>query len=104
MSIFQRYKLKGIYYERLRKFYSQSRFILNRELEVMKSIFPFNRQQTFPQTYAYSAYENIPLPENISEIFIDIGLSYSAPNSCLWLTERPESMVLAFEASPTACR
>jgi FkbM family methyltransferase len=102
--VFWRNKRKGIYYERLRKFYSKIRFILNRELEVLKAFFPSNRRHPFPKTYPYSALEYIPIPENVSEVFIDIGLSYSAPNSCLWLIHRPESFVLALEASPTACR
>jgi FkbM family methyltransferase len=87
----------------LRKVYIQSRFILKRKLEVVQNIFQANGRHPFPSEYTWSAVKFIPIPEQTSEIFIDIGLSHSAPNSCLWLTRRPSSFVVAFEASPSAC-
>ena len=90
--------------KRLRKIYLQSRFILKRELEVVRNNFSIQSRHPFPQTYPYSAVEFIPIPKNTNEIFIDIGLSHSAPNSCVWLTRRPRAFVLAFEASPNASR
>jgi FkbM family methyltransferase len=88
----------------LRKVYVYSRFILKRELEAVQNIFQSNRRHPFPREYIYTAVKFIPVPKQTSEIFIDIGLSHSAPNSCLWLSRRPRSFVVAFEASPAACR
>ncbi len=37
------------------------------------------------------------IPDNIDSLRIDIGLSYTAPNSALWLKENPKLMVFGFE-------
>ena len=44
--------------------------------------------------------KKIKIPENISQIKIDIGLSFSAPNASLWLCETDDRMVFGFEPSP----
>lgn len=42
----------------------------------------------------------IKIPEYIKQIKLDIGLSFSAPNSSLWLQETEDRMVFGFEPNP----
>lgn len=42
------------------------------------------------------------LPENIRSIKIDIGLSYTAPNSALWISRNPHVFVFGFEPNTEA--
>jgi FkbM family methyltransferase len=41
-----------------------------------------------------------PIPENIKHVNIDIGLSYSAPQSQVWLSNTPDLFVFGFEPNP----
>jgi FkbM family methyltransferase len=41
-----------------------------------------------------------PIPENIKHINIDIGLSYNAPQSQIWLSNTPDLFVFGFEPNP----
>lgn len=40
------------------------------------------------------------IPRNINQIKIDIGLSFAAPNSALWLENLPDRIVYGFEPNP----
>ena len=40
------------------------------------------------------------IPENIKHVNIDIGLSYNAPQSQVWLSNTPDLFVFGFEPNP----
>lgn len=42
----------------------------------------------------------INIPAHLKSLKIDIGLSYSAPNSALWLKEQDDTMIFGFEPNP----
>jgi FkbM family methyltransferase len=42
------------------------------------------------------------LPENITHVKLDIGLSYNAPQSQVWLEREPNLVVFGFEPNPEA--
>ena len=44
----------------------------------------------------------LKIPENIQSIKIDIGLSYTAPNSALWIKRKPRTFVFGFEPNHEA--
>jgi len=46
--------------------------------------------------------KNINIPDNITHIKMDIGLSYSAPQSADWLNKEENVMVFGFEPNPEA--
>jgi len=43
------------------------------------------------------------IPEHIKNIRFDIGLSYCAPNSTIWLNESDDTFVIGIEANKYAC-
>lgn len=43
------------------------------------------------------------IPSHIKNIRLDIGLSYCAPNSTIWLSENPDTFVIGVEANKYAC-
>ena len=43
------------------------------------------------------------IPSHIKNIRLDIGLSYCAPNSTIWLNENPDTFVIGIEANKYAC-
>ena len=43
------------------------------------------------------------IPSDIQNIYVDVGLSYDAPNSNKWLKEDPNSFVFGFEPVPENC-
>jgi len=43
------------------------------------------------------------LPDWVNRIKIDVGLSYSAPNSVQWIREDPNLLVFGFEPLPESC-
>jgi hypothetical protein len=43
------------------------------------------------------------IPSHIKNIRLDIGLSYCAPNSTIWLKENPDTFVIGVEANKYAC-
>lgn len=43
------------------------------------------------------------IPSHIKNIRLDIGLSYCAPNSAIWLNENPDTFVIGVEANKYAC-
>ena len=43
------------------------------------------------------------IPSNIKNIRLDIGLSYCAPNSTIWLNETSDTFVIGIEANKYAC-
>lgn len=43
------------------------------------------------------------IPSDIKNLRIDIGLSYNAPNSAIWLNENPNTFVIGIEANKYAC-
>jgi FkbM family methyltransferase len=45
-------------------------------------------------------YNKICIPANITNIKIDIGLSYNAPQSGIWLDKEPNLLVIGFEPNP----
>jgi FkbM family methyltransferase len=44
------------------------------------------------------------IPENIKRIKIDVGLSYSAPQSEVWLSHEPDLFVFGFEPHPESAQ
>jgi FkbM family methyltransferase len=47
-----------------------------------------------------SYYKKMCIPEYITNIKIDIGLSYNAPQSGVWLDKEPNLLVFGFEPNP----
>lgn len=45
-------------------------------------------------------FNTIKINDNIKNIKLDIGLSYSAPNSQIWLEREPDLMVIGFDPNP----
>ena len=45
-------------------------------------------------------YNNISIKDNIKHVKLDIGLSYSAPQSQNWLETEPNLLVIGFEPNP----
>jgi hypothetical protein len=43
------------------------------------------------------------IPENCTNVKIDIGLSYTAPISNKWLLKEPNTFVIGFEPNPYCC-
>ena len=43
------------------------------------------------------------IPSDIQSVYVDVGLSYDAPNSNKWLKEDPRSFVFGFEPVPENC-
>ena len=43
---------------------------------------------------------NYDIPENCTHVKLDVGLSYSAPQSQNWLSREPDLMVFGFEPNP----
>jgi FkbM family methyltransferase len=43
---------------------------------------------------------NYSIPENCTHVKLDVGLSYSAPQSQYWLSKEPNLMVFGFEPNP----
>jgi len=43
------------------------------------------------------------IPSHIKNIRLDIGLSYCAPNSTIWLKENPDTFVIGVEANKYSC-
>ena len=43
------------------------------------------------------------IPSHIKNIRLDIGLSYCAPNSTIWLSENSDTFVIGVEANKYAC-
>lgn len=48
--------------------------------------------------------DNLTIPESIKHIKIDIGLSYCAPNSDLWLRETKDRFIFGFEPNSECIR
>ena len=44
------------------------------------------------------------IPENCTHIKLDIGLSYNAPQSQIWLSKEPNLMVFGFEPNPESVK
>jgi FkbM family methyltransferase len=44
--------------------------------------------------------KNLSLPSHVNHLKIDIGLSYSAPQSQIWLSHEPNLFVIGFEPNP----
>jgi len=51
-----------------------------------------------------SYYKDININSNISNVKLDIGLSYSAPFSQIWLENEPNLLVIGFEPNPESVR
>jgi len=49
-------------------------------------------------------YKNINIPQNATNVKIDIGLSYNAPQSHIWLENDPNTIVFGFEPNPEAIK
>jgi len=45
-------------------------------------------------------YNNIFIKENITNVKLDIGLAYNAPQSQNWLKNEPNLLVIGFEPNP----
>lgn len=45
----------------------------------------------------------IVMPDWVRRVKVDVGLSYSAPNSIKWIREDPNLMVFGFEPLPESC-
>lgn len=45
-------------------------------------------------------YGKLKIPENITNIKLDVGMSQSAPNSMIWLTTLSDRLVFGFEPNP----
>lgn len=45
-------------------------------------------------------FENLSIPDNITSLKIDIGLSYNVPQSQIWLENDPHTFVFGFEPNP----
>lgn len=50
-----------------------------------------------------SIFNDIKIPEEIEEIYIDIGLAADAPNSISWLSQNSKSFVFGFEPVKENC-
>lgn len=48
--------------------------------------------------------QKLKIPKNISQIKIDVGLSFGAPNSALWLDNLHDRIVFGFEPNPENVR
>jgi len=48
--------------------------------------------------------DKINIPEICSHVKIDVGLSYGAPHSHVWLSREPHLMVFGFEPNPDAAK
>lgn len=69
-------------------------------LENKNSISKEEKYQMIGLTSLLDEKGKIKIPQNIKQIKIDIGLSFSAPNSSLWLLDTDDRMVFGFEPSP----
>ena len=47
---------------------------------------------------------NFNIPSNCNHVKLDIGLSYSAPQSQIWLSKEPNLMVFGFEPNPESVK
>lgn len=52
---------------------------------------------------ATNKYDQYEIPENVTNIKIDIGLSFCAPVSNKWLIAEPNVAVFGFEPNPESC-
>lgn len=48
-------------------------------------------------------FEEIKIPDNITDIYIDVGLSHNAPHTVEWLSSNPNAFVFGFEPVKKNC-
>ena len=48
-------------------------------------------------------FEEIKIPDNITDIYIDVGLSHNAPHTVEWLSSNPNACVFGFEPVKKNC-